>query len=275
MLARALPATMAMAMATTTTPSSSSSSSVTGLMACPVKPRVEAASALFAKLARLTDALGSVPELSVSLASTERAAMANAARPSSSSSSSSTTAVVAEPLPSHADSRERLAAAAEPSTASDPAFARGVTAMITAMFQGREGPAAFAGKSVPAMGLESYVDRVVRYVDLWAVQHHGKCAGTGARCALMAVELLNRACDAGHAVCPRTAHRLFLAATLVSAKQTEDFVISNRFMGKVGGIPLDEMNRLELELCALLGWKLVVSRDDVAALREALAEPAF
>lgn len=157
----------------------------------------------------------------------------------------------------------------------DDDISRGVAGMVTGMFQGKEGPPGFAGKNVPGMALEAYVSRVVRYLDMWGQQHHGLRPGTGERCALMAVELLNRLCDAGCGVCPRTAHRMFLAATLVSAKSTEDFVVSNRFIAKVGGVPLEEMNRLEMELCELLRWRIVVSHDDVAALRHSVSEPRF
>jgi hypothetical protein len=163
----------------------------------------------------------------------------------------------------------------EPNNKDGEYLARQACGGITEMFQGKAGPGLFMGKSEPALDLEAYLFRLHRYIEQWALPLHDKGAGTSLRVFSMAMELLSRLQDNGFGICKRTAHRLCLISVLISIKQTEDFVISNKFWSKVGGIPLDELNMLELEFCKLLQWNLHVSATDCAAHREKFIMPAF
>ena len=63
-------------------------------------------------------------------------------------------------------------------------------------------------------------------------------------------------------------HRLILTGIMVAAKFVDDFYFSNNYWSKVGGIPNDELNGLEMELLFLLNFSLHTTRaeyDDYAA----------
>jgi len=130
---------------------------------------------------------------------------------------------------------------------------------------------AFEGKQVPSISIHDYVDRLIRYVDAWAGEK-ASIASTGVSAALMAIEYLDRLTVG---ISARSVHRLYMCAVLISVKFTEDFSISNRFWAKVGGIDLDEMNRMEVSFCALLDWKLKISREEFESQQYRFAEPVF
>jgi hypothetical protein len=130
---------------------------------------------------------------------------------------------------------------------------------------------AFEGKQTPSIPIHDYVDRLIRYVDAWAGEKPS-IASTGVSAALMGIEYLDRL---GCGVSTRSIHRLYMCAVLVAVKFSEDFSISNRFWAKVGGIDLDEMNRLEVSFCSMLNWKLKVSREEFESQQLRFAEPVF
>jgi Cyclin len=129
----------------------------------------------------------------------------------------------------------------------------------------------FEGKQLPTISIHDYVDRLIRYVDAWAGEKP-HLASTGISAALIAVEYLDRL-NVG--ISFGSIHRLYMCAVLVAVKFTEDFTISNRFWAKVGGIDLQDMNKLELAFCTLLEWKLQISREDFESQQCRFAEPVF
>lgn len=54
-------------------------------------------------------------------------------------------------------------------------------------------------------------------------------------------------------------HRLLLTAVMTAVKYHDDCSYNNAYYAKVGGIPLGELNALEVELLFLLGFDLHVS----------------
>jgi len=113
-----------------------------------------------------------------------------------------------------------------------------------------------------------------RYLDAWAGTNG--VGGAGLRCALMAVEYLDRAANNGVYLTLSNVHRLFMISCLEAAKWSEDVIISNSFFAQVAGIDLYELNVMESVFCAeVLRWKLSVSRDRLSAQRARFAEPKF
>eukprot|EP00741_Cyanophora_paradoxa_P013119 tig00020675_g12672.t1 len=74
-------------------------------------------------------------------------------------------------------------------------------------------------------------------------------------------------------VTPLTVHRLFLAALLCATKFVDDFFDSNSYFARIGGVPLQEMNALELEFLFLIRFDLVLSPDEFALYYDALQQP--
>lgn len=130
----------------------------------------------------------------------------------------------------------------------------------------------FEGANTPTIAMGDYVDRLIRYVDVWAGEIPGGHASTGVRCALMAIELVDRL-DAP--LSRKSVHRVFMCAVLVCVKASEDFIISNRFWAKVGGCDLEELNRMEMAFCDLLQWKITVSREDFDTQQTRFSDPRF
>ena len=54
-------------------------------------------------------------------------------------------------------------------------------------------------------------------------------------------------------------HRVLLVAFLLAIKQNEDKPVSNVFWAQVGGIPVAELNAMELKLLSMVGFSLSVS----------------
>ncbi|GAB7366805.1 hypothetical protein MBLNU230_g0979t1 [Neophaeotheca triangularis] len=57
---------------------------------------------------------------------------------------------------------------------------------------------------------------------------------------------------------PRTIHRLALAAIRISAKTLEDYKWEQAFFARVGGVGGEQLLRLEVGVCFLLGFELAV-----------------
>jgi hypothetical protein len=77
-------------------------------------------------------------------------------------------------------------------------------------------------------------------------------------------------------VCPnlslneRNAHRMFLAAVVLSAKTVDDFYYKNSFYASVGGVTLAVMNQIELTMLDLLGFDAHVPHETFLVYLEKL-----
>lgn len=61
-------------------------------------------------------------------------------------------------------------------------------------------------------------------------------------------------------------HRFVIAAICISSKASGDNYYANSFYAKVGGIPVKELNILELELAFLLDWHLICPWGDISRI---------
>ena len=107
-----------------------------------------------------------------------------------------------------------------------------------------------------SMGFPAYVARVF---------HYGGCSGAAYVVALIyLVRLLRREASA----CPErtpvrftgdSAHRLFMASAVVAAKYLDDHYYSNDHYAKIAGLPLAELNALELDFLFRISFDLRVN----------------
>ena len=58
-------------------------------------------------------------------------------------------------------------------------------------------------------------------------------------------------------------HRLLLISLLIAAKYYDDYHYNNERWAFIGGIPLKELNQLELEYCFLLRWNFSIDSNSV------------
>jgi len=59
-----------------------------------------------------------------------------------------------------------------------------------------------------------------------------------------------------------TVHRLMIASVVLAVKTHDDDFLSNHHYALVGGLPLDELNALEVGLLQLLRWRTMVGEEE-------------
>ncbi|KAF8651255.1 hypothetical protein HU200_063505 [Digitaria exilis] len=188
------------------------------------------------------------------------------------------TAVAAAPVGDRSPSSSPPEAAETPSTGPPPAppelamVARAVQRLVArndavAGDDGRGGGGmeafeAARGAPAPRIGVAEYLERVHRY------------AALDPECYVVAYAYVDMAAHRrpAAAVASRNVHRLLLACLLVASKVLDDFHHSNAFFARVGGVSNAEMNKLELELLAVLDFAVAVDHRAYERYREHLEE---
>lgn len=114
----------------------------------------------------------------------------------------------------------------------------------------------FHGLRAPPISVEAYLVRIAKYA---------RCSPA---CFVQALALVLRLArrDAAHRVTGLNVHRLVLTGVLLSAKFLDDHYYNNAFYAKVGGVSTAELNRLEVEMLRLLGFRLLVPREELEQL---------
>jgi hypothetical protein len=107
----------------------------------------------------------------------------------------------------------------------------------------------FDSSKIPQISLVKYLERL---------KNLGRCRDTSLLVALIYIDRIIAA-DSSFALTERNVHRLFLTCTIVAEKFTNDDVYVNSYYASVGGVHLQEMNRLEAILLNVLTWRLGVS----------------
>ena len=92
----------------------------------------------------------------------------------------------------------------------------------------------------------------------------------------MALWYLYRLCELDPAFCPtpNNVHRLLITALVIASKASDDTFHSNNFMATCGGIPVRELNKLELHMCSVLEWHLLPTGDELSQLVDAVHDPS-
>ncbi|CUM67874.1 uncharacterized protein PRCAT00005585001 [Priceomyces carsonii] len=130
---------------------------------------------------------------------------------------------------------------------------------------------AFHGKNVPGISLHAYLARVLKYcpvtneVFLSLLVYFDRIAkkannlkkheNEGAEGDEMSEQLF--------VMDSYNIHRLIIAGITVSSKFFSDIFYKNLRYAKVGGLPLEELNYLELQFLLLLDFKLMISVEDL------------
>jgi hypothetical protein len=109
----------------------------------------------------------------------------------------------------------------------------------------------FPNGSVPSVTLCRYV------CERFARRTHAS-----AEVYLLAAIFVDRIARAGLPTMPNNVHRLFAACFVVAVKLQDDRYYSNRFYSRVAGVPLEELNALELAALRILNFSLFVSQEE-------------
>lgn len=103
----------------------------------------------------------------------------------------------------------------------------------------------FYAKKIPSMSMEDYLNRIVKYSELQDST------------LIISTLYIIKACDRNNYILNfNNIHRILLTSVIVAIKYNEDDFYKNTQYSKIGGIPLNELNKLEYEFCSLLDFNL-------------------
>jgi hypothetical protein len=125
----------------------------------------------------------------------------------------------------------------------------------------------FVGEKEPPISFGDYVVRLVELTNKW-VEEHDAADSFGIRCALVAVEYLERLSIRLHS---RAIHRYFMICFLLATKLLYDYYFSLSFWAEVSGCPRKSVNAMELLICDALRWRFSPVLDRQANLLKHLS----
>lgn len=104
---------------------------------------------------------------------------------------------------------------------------------------------------IPGISIMAYLSRIHLYAD---------CSDS---CYILAFIYIDRLLqnNPGLALSYRNIHRLLLTAVLLAIKYSDDIYAENLTYAKIGGIQLDELNVLEVDMLKLLRYSLYVNNE--------------
>ncbi|KAJ2657002.1 cyclin-like protein interacting with PHO85 [Coemansia sp. RSA 1199] len=119
----------------------------------------------------------------------------------------------------------------------------------------------FHSRAIPTISVHDYLERVAKFVCL---------ENDSLLAVLVYIDRITRAQIHRPALAPSpfNIHRMSLAAIVIAHKFNSDIFFNNARYSKVGGIPLVEMNQLELELLFLAKFDLKVDIGELQQLGE-------
>eukprot|EP01105_Mastigella_eilhardi_P027944 TRINITY_DN88_c0_g4_i2.p1 TRINITY_DN88_c0_g4~~TRINITY_DN88_c0_g4_i2.p1 ORF type:complete len:772 (-),score=175.69 TRINITY_DN88_c0_g4_i2:325-2640(-) len=118
----------------------------------------------------------------------------------------------------------------------------------------------FDSKRPPTITLHAYMGRIAQY------------SGCTNDTVIAALVLIDRVIvkNPNFLVTNRNIHRLLLTCIVVACKFYEDVFYTNKFYARVGGVPVEEMNNLEIALLSLLGFDLFITPEVYQLYAEAV-----
>ena len=107
-------------------------------------------------------------------------------------------------------------------------------------------PTRFHARSPCGISILDYLQRITKYLIVERAT------------LLMLVCYVDRICATNpiYMITSLTAHRFIITAIVIACKTISDTYSTNSFYARVGGLPLGELNLLELEMITVLDWNL-------------------
>ncbi|OBZ89152.1 PHO85 cyclin-like protein psl1, partial [Choanephora cucurbitarum] len=109
----------------------------------------------------------------------------------------------------------------------------------------------FHARSIPSISIHAYLMRILKYCP---------CAN---ECFLAVLVYFDRISQSAITIDPYNIHRLLISGIMVASKLYSDVFFTNTRYAKVGGLPVTELNRLELEFIAMNQFSLFVSMEEL------------
>jgi hypothetical protein len=109
-------------------------------------------------------------------------------------------------------------------------------------------PTEFCSESFPEISISEYVDRIARYSGM----------SLEALCYSL-IYMILYCKNTGSILTRYNVHRLFLIGCVVASKYLDDRSLKNKFMATIGGIPILELNDLEIIFLKDIEFDLCIS----------------
>ncbi|KAJ8601719.1 hypothetical protein CTAYLR_003196 [Chrysophaeum taylorii] len=111
----------------------------------------------------------------------------------------------------------------------------------------------------PPISVLAYLTRIHKY------------ANCSPACFVVSLVYIDRLCQESYiTLSVLNIHRILITAICIAAKFHDDLYFPNGFYSQVGGIPLQELNSLEVEFLFGINFSLFVSHDTYAKYEHAL-----
>jgi hypothetical protein len=112
-------------------------------------------------------------------------------------------------------------------------------------------PTIFHALRAPSISVEAYLQRIAKYAH---------CKKDHFILSLIYIDRLIQA-HPSIILCDLNAHRLLITSVVLAVKYSSDFFYDNNYYAKIGGVPVEELNNLELRFLFLINFRLYVSTD--------------
>ena len=122
---------------------------------------------------------------------------------------------------------------------------------------------AFRALEPPPITIHGYMERIVT---------HAKCSDECFVCALIYIDRIIQTRPT-FVISSFNIHRLLITSVMLSAKFMDDIYYNNAYYAKVGGVPTDEINGMELEFLFLVNFTLFVQPNVFSLCKYCLASP--
>jgi len=116
------------------------------------------------------------------------------------------------------------------------------------------------------MGLSALIKTLVRETNVRLGDYNG-WESTGVRCAMLAVEYMNRASPY---IVIHYVQSFFATAFMLAFKLNDDESLPNTFFSGLSGFNLSDLNAMEMEFCEIIKWNLGISLQSYIHLRNML-----
>lgn len=152
----------------------------------------------------------------------------------------------------------------------------------------RQALSRFNARSIPTIDVHAYLSRILRYAHcgsecfLALLVYLQRMSGPTSRLSsqLNAVkrrfgidQQQNSSSSSSSeyiVVHPYNIHRLIITGMMLAVKFSSDVFYTNKHMAKVGGLPVEELNQLEIEFFVFNGFSLAVSNDELQLMGDLL-----
>lgn len=139
---------------------------------------------------------------------------------------------------------------------------------------------AFHGRNVPAISLHAYLTRILKYcpvtndVFLSLLVYFDRIAkrANGSAIKDQRAPTLATSTKQAFVMDSYNIHRLIISGITVASKFFSDVFYKNSRYAKVGGLPLEELNHLEIQFLLLLNWELMISTEELERYADLLCK---